>query len=144
HFNMLSHGLYSSAGITNDGKLYTWGWNAYGQLGDGTTVDKLLPTQIGTDTNWKKVISSWVNTVALKTDGTLWGVGYSGNNSIPNTSLTFIPFPDNDWVDIGGGHGKTFAIKSNGTLWVQGRNNFYDLGIPYSTKTLTQIGTDTD
>ncbi len=28
-----------------DGSLWTWGWNYYGQLGDGTTITKSLPVQ---------------------------------------------------------------------------------------------------
>ena len=38
--------LYYSACITKDGSLYTWGNNISGQLGDGTTEDKLVPTKI--------------------------------------------------------------------------------------------------
>lgn len=29
-----------------DGSLFCWGSNRYGQLGDGTTIDRLVPTEI--------------------------------------------------------------------------------------------------
>ena len=32
--------------------LWAWGDNTYGQLGDGTNVDRDTPTQIGSATTW--------------------------------------------------------------------------------------------
>lgn len=39
----VSAGHLHGAAIRADGTIYTWGWNAAGQLGDGTTVDKHAP-----------------------------------------------------------------------------------------------------
>lgn len=41
-------GFEHSIAIKGNGTIYTWGHNNFGQLGDGTTADKILPTQIGT------------------------------------------------------------------------------------------------
>jgi alpha-tubulin suppressor-like RCC1 family protein len=49
--------------IKNDGTLWAWGDNSYGQLGDGTTVNKNTPAQIGTDSNWKIVIAGGYHTI---------------------------------------------------------------------------------
>jgi alpha-tubulin suppressor-like RCC1 family protein len=40
----LSNDLYHTLALTNFGKLYVWGNNDYGQLGDGTTSRKVSPT----------------------------------------------------------------------------------------------------
>ena len=37
---------YSSCGRTSGGVLYCWGYNAWGQLGDGTTTDRWVPTAV--------------------------------------------------------------------------------------------------
>lgn len=68
-----STGFNTSYGIKEDGTLWVWGLNSHGQLGDGTTTDRLVPTQIGTDTNWSTVQARSSNVVmATKTDGTVW------------------------------------------------------------------------
>ncbi len=35
--------------LTDDGRLYAWGSNVYGQLGNGTKTNLLMPTQVATD-----------------------------------------------------------------------------------------------
>ena len=39
--------------IADNGTLWAWGKNTFGELGDGTNVLKNSPVQIGTDNNWK-------------------------------------------------------------------------------------------
>jgi alpha-tubulin suppressor-like RCC1 family protein len=71
--------------------LWIWGYNVYGALGDGTTVSKSSPIQIGTLTNWKQVVCGQYHTTAIKTDGTLWAWGFNnygqlGDNTRVNKS----------------------------------------------------------
>ncbi len=42
----VSAGIYSSYAVKNDGTMWSWGWNIFGQLGDGTTTNRLTPVQI--------------------------------------------------------------------------------------------------
>src|SRR5690554_2137783 len=42
----VSLGYGYSAALTSSGRLFTWGSNSSGQLGDGTTTNKLTPTEI--------------------------------------------------------------------------------------------------
>ena len=48
-------GIQHTIVIESDGTLWAWGNNGYGQLGDGTKIDKSSPVQIGTDTDWQAV-----------------------------------------------------------------------------------------
>src|SRR5690554_2994206 len=50
-----STGFNTSFGIKDDGTLWAWGRNSRGQLGDSTTIDRLAPIQIGTDSTWSTV-----------------------------------------------------------------------------------------
>jgi len=66
---------YNSIALRSDGTVWAWGRNSRGQLGDGTTIDRLTPVQVS--------VLSWVTTigvgnthsVALKNDGTVWAWG---------------------------------------------------------------------
>jgi len=64
------------AAIKTDGTLWTWGRNAYGQLGNNTTVNVSSPVQTTAfGNNWKQVACGYNFTCAVKTDGTLWTWG---------------------------------------------------------------------
>jgi len=63
----------SSFAITNDNKLYAWGYNAEGQLGDGTAANKSKPAFIMDSV--LDIESRWSRTFITKTDGTLWIAG---------------------------------------------------------------------
>jgi alpha-tubulin suppressor-like RCC1 family protein len=47
-FTSLSTKYDYNCGLTNIGKAYCWGRNSYGQLGDGSKIDKSIPTPIDT------------------------------------------------------------------------------------------------
>jgi hypothetical protein len=42
----VSLGAYHSAAVTEDGDLYTWGDNQFGQLGDGTDTERHAPVKV--------------------------------------------------------------------------------------------------
>jgi alpha-tubulin suppressor-like RCC1 family protein len=67
----------NSYAIDTSGKLWAWGNNAYGQLGDNTVVTKSSPIQVGTATDWTGVYTgAWsLHAHAIKNDNTLWGWG---------------------------------------------------------------------
>lgn len=60
--------------VKTDGTLWTWGYNASGQLGLNTATNRSSPAQVA-GTNWKYAKASFGGTVAIKTNGTLWGWG---------------------------------------------------------------------
>jgi alpha-tubulin suppressor-like RCC1 family protein len=134
--------------LKNDGTLWTWGNNIYGQLGDGTNVKKNIPVQIG-NAIWRKIATNSANTAAIKTDGTLWtwgdnnfgqlGDGTNINKNIPTQIGTAT------WQSVALGLTHTIAIKTDGTLWGWGNNAFGQLamGTNYGPNLPIQIGTDT-
>jgi alpha-tubulin suppressor-like RCC1 family protein len=55
-----------SLAITTDGKLYGWGTNSDGQLGQNNTTSYSSPVQVGTSTNWKTLTNGQVATIAIE------------------------------------------------------------------------------
>ncbi|MDR0838318.1 MAG: hypothetical protein LBN99_01595 [Oscillospiraceae bacterium] len=59
--------------LKTDGTLWAWGYNIYGQLGDGTRTERLAPVQILSGV--AEIAAGGNDSAAIKTDGTLhtWG-----------------------------------------------------------------------
>lgn len=140
-----------SLALKTDGTLWAWGYNTYGELGDGTTVSRTIPKQIGIDRNWKALSAGYFHSVAIKTDGTLWGWGDNSDGELGDGTIIkrFNPAQigtDKDWRSTAVGYGNTVAIKTNGTLWAWGANIYGEMGDGTTTNILvpTQVGTAND
>lgn len=124
-----------SAAIKTDGTLWSWGYNANGELGNGTTTNTSSPsTTAGGGTDWK-FVSAGRNCCAIKNDGTLWSWGYNGygavgdGTNINRSSPTTVAKGGMDWKTVTCGEYSTAAIKTDGTLWVWGHNGYGQLGL---------------
>ncbi len=136
-WNYISAGSDHTISIKNDGTLWAWGYNGFGQIGDGTTTTRYISTQESTDAlDWRYISTGGSHTVALKSDGTLWvwgknDVGQLGNGSSTKRDV-LSPIQENsntkNWMCISTGESHTVALKSDGTLWVWGSNTYGELG----------------
>jgi hypothetical protein len=63
--------------LKNDGTVWAWGSNSYGQLGDGTTYDKASPLQVSfpAGTRLVGVAAGFSHSMALDSGGNLWSWG---------------------------------------------------------------------
>ena len=71
---------HHSMALKQDGTLWAWGENSFGQLGLGDTADRHSPTQVGSAHDWASIASGAADsyhTQALKSDGTLWAWGFN-------------------------------------------------------------------
>ena len=120
---------YYGAAILDDGSLWTWGLNNYGQLGDGTEESHSVPKKILD--NVESVDLGYYNGAAVKTDGTLWVwgdnmYGVFGNGTKESSLVPIQVMEDVDSVAVG--YGTTVALKNDGSLWTWGVNGYGQLG----------------
>ena len=87
-----------TVGLRSDGTLWAWGLNNRGQLGQRWTVRRRLKPELVKrfrdlwnwtwDDDWHAVAAAGHGTVALKTDGTLWGWGNNDHGQLGACALT--------------------------------------------------------
>jgi alpha-tubulin suppressor-like RCC1 family protein len=121
--------------IKADNTTWATGKETYGELGVGTTTARVSsPVQVGSLTDWDKIVGGSGAVLAIKTDGTLWGWGGNWGGQLGNGNKTNYSSPiqigsETDWTDIGIGKntgmgirgGKFFTMggrEANGQDWV--------------------------
>ncbi len=131
--------------IAEDGTLWSWGVNNYGELGDGTKENKSTPVRvqqkteagafIDNTTKWKAVSAGGAHTVGIDIDGTLWSWGGNGNGQLGDNTTTYKSIPvrvqktGTIWKAVSAGIlAHTVAIDRDGSLWTWGINGNGQLG----------------
>lgn len=132
--------------LTNEGLLYAWGNNQYGQLGfKPDTTNTATPTNVNKPTivngSWLKVAAGGKHSAAISTDGHLYTTGWNGKGQLgtgdtDNRDQWTLVAEDKTFVDVACGNQFTVAIASDGTLWVVGKVS----STSYSTWTQIQSG----
>jgi alpha-tubulin suppressor-like RCC1 family protein len=137
--------------ITPGRALFCWGRNTDGALGLGDTMNRTLPTQVGTDTDWESVSVGFDWACATKTSGALycWGSNGSGQLGLGDTTRRLTPTrvgSDTDWASLGAAQNHMCAIKDDGRLycWGNGADGRTGLGAVANTTTPQRVGTDSD
>ena len=77
--------------IRTDGSLWAWGNNEYGQLGDGTTINRFEPVKIMEDVAF--VSTNGFSTMAIRADGSLWAWGDNSDGQLGDGTRTHFHMP---------------------------------------------------
>ncbi|HHT9106839.1 MAG TPA: RCC1 domain-containing protein [Candidatus Wujingus californicus] len=123
----ISGGGSHSLALKSDGTVWAWGYNEYGQLGDGSTdYIKITPVQVSGLSDVIAIAGGGFHSLALKSDGTVWAWGEWGGGGV----TTPVQVSDlSDVIAIAGGSIHSLALKSDGTVWAWGGNDSGQLGV---------------
>ncbi|MCT6838424.1 MAG: chromosome condensation regulator RCC1, partial [Bifidobacteriales bacterium] len=142
-FTTIAAGDHSSLAIGSDGSLYAWGNNARGQLGDGTTENKLTPVKVpkpagvSNGFTWTQVSTRWDHTLALGSDHNLYAWGWNGDGQLGNTNIptgtdnsaaysskpVLVSRPAGiTFTQLSAGRYNSFALGSDNNLYAWGSN----------------------
>lgn len=118
-----------------DGTVWAWGFNANGELGNGTLANSFVPVQVRGLTFIVKIAAGAWSGYALRSDGTVysWGAdahGEAGNGTLHLGGVTLaVPITGvSNVTAIGGGGGGGYAVRNDGTVWAWGSNATGGLG----------------
>lgn len=151
-FITLSLGYWHTAAVTSEGRLFTWGFNAGGQLGVGTVEQRENPTDITPLFNLRpneKIIDvelSHYHSAALTSDGRIFMWGFNGFGTLGDGTnimktvpidITFqFPIGTNDRIiQISLGQFHSSALTAQGRVFMWGSNNRgqlgHDMNVPF-------------
>ena len=138
----ISAGQAHSLAVRSDGTAWAWGDNQSGQLGDGTTTDRLTPVQVSGLTKVAAVSASRCCTasgeyfsLAVRTNGSAWSWGDNGYGQLGDGTTDDRHVPGRvvglGHVAVVGVTAGTFhgvAVRSDGTVFGWGHNGYGQLG----------------
>ena len=87
--------------LLNSGEVYCWGRNDSGQLGDGTTSERLTPVAVSELSGVTAITAGYSHTCALLIGGEVRCWGYNGRGQLGDGTATFRPFPAPVLIDVG-------------------------------------------
>ena len=148
HLTALAGGTQHTLALADDGKVYAWGSNWFGRLGNGSGSWSEPPVAVVMtgDLSGKKVIAvaaGYEHSLALADDGKVyaWGGNSEGELGIGSTMWSELPkavdtsgaLSGKTVTAIAAGQNVSFALTSDGRVFSWGRNNTGNLGTGTAT-----------
>jgi alpha-tubulin suppressor-like RCC1 family protein len=127
---MAEHSLF----LKSDGSLWAMGDNQYGELGDGTTSNSIVPEQI-VASNVTAIAAGGFYSLLVKSDGSMWAMGWENLGELGNGNDSFYVITNrpeeivsNGVTTIAAGGYHSLFLKSDSSLWAMGSDDYGQLG----------------
>lgn len=134
----IAAGYNFSMAITENGTLYTWGINTYGELGIGSTKDQGTPQKISMSEKVTAISAGWESAMVLTESGKVYVCGYGGYGEMGNGKYTVY---NKSFIEVSGVYNSKdpvvqisndgyhmLAMTESGTLWSWGKGDRGELG----------------
>lgn len=133
NITLLSASDYHVLAISSSRKLYAWGWNSYGQIGNSSTIDVKKPILVGQDKEWISAAAGDYHSAAISSDGKLytWGANNHGQLGKGNRTGSVSPSQlgtNTNWSKVFCGTAHTIAINTLGEMYAWGSNEYGQVG----------------
>ena len=128
------------AAITTNGDLYMWGYNAYGQVGNGTTTDQKTPFKVLS--NVASISIDGFHSAAITTNGDLYMWGRNQRGQVGNGATTIQKTPVkvlSNVASVSISSMESAAITANGDLYMWGYNAYGKVGNGTTTDQKTPV-----
>ena len=130
--------------VKPDGTVWVWGGNGNGQLGDGTTTQRVLPITLGSLTSMSDIAAGGSHSIVAKSDGTVWTWGVNSNGQLGDATTTQRNAPVqvttlSGMTAVAAGLSHSVALKSDGTVWAWGLNSSGQVGDSTTTQRTSPV-----
>jgi hypothetical protein len=128
--------------LANDGTIWTWGDNTYGQLGHSNGNPSNIPLKITVGLSLgKSIATGYSHSLGISPAGNIWSWGRNnyGQLGTNTSSNSLVPLPTaavtgwNDLVQISCGAYHSLGLRSDGYVWTWGNNSYGQLGFGNTT-----------
>ena len=132
-FCKISGGNTFSLAIDIYDKIWGWGHNYYGQLGNNDIINQYTPVSVYGSHIFCKISAGDYASLGLDNFGRIWGWGYNshgqlGNNDIVPQSTPVLIYGNKTFCHISSGNYHSFGIDNHGHAWGWGYNSCGQLG----------------
>ena len=135
-FTALAAGSYHTCGLgSGTGKVWCWGWNIMGQLGDGTSVSaRSDPAELSGGRTFNSLAAGNSHSCGLSQNGTAYCWGFNGQGQlgdgtfVTNQTAPVAVAGDRTFVSIVAGNFHSCGLASSGTAYCWGHNGQGQLG----------------
>ncbi len=139
-FTALTSSWEGSGALLTNGDYYDWGYNAAGQLGNGTTANSAVPVKVSIPSPVTQVFQGGSGakngqTIAILANGSVWTWGSNGRGQLGNGTRTNSGIPVQvqvpkgvSFAKVNSGGYATYAIDTTDRLWAWGDNRDGQLG----------------
>ncbi|WP_243836907.1 RCC1 domain-containing protein [Paenarthrobacter nitroguajacolicus] len=121
--------------LLHDGTVWSWGDNEFGQLGDGTTAWRSVPSEVPGLSDVTSISAGYWTAYAVKADGTAWGYGANTHGQMglgfatQDRVLLPVQIPELSNVQsMAAGQFSAYALLSDGTGRAWGEASWGQLG----------------
>ncbi|WP_052323205.1 RCC1 domain-containing protein [Bifidobacterium sp. 7101] len=152
----VSAGYRHSLAVGSDGNAYAWGYNAQGQLGDGTTTNRTTPVKVSkpadahADFTYLQVSAGYDHSLAIGNDGYAyaWGNNNYGQLGDGTSTRQYTPVKvrklegtpaDFTYLQVSAGSSHSLAVGSDGNAYAWGYNAQGQLGDGTTTNRTTPV-----
>ena len=128
--------------VRANGEAYCWARNDSGQLGDGTTTDRMTPTRVSTTLPFVSVVTGLAHSCGLTSWGAAycWGAGsYLGTGTSTSSTTPVAVTGGLAFVQIAAGSVHTCGVTAAGALYCWGDNYWGRLGDGSTTNRLAPV-----
>jgi alpha-tubulin suppressor-like RCC1 family protein len=135
----------SSCGVTTDNRAYCWGSNSVGQLGDGTTTQRLTPVAVAGGLLFRQVAAGYGQTCGVATDNRAYCWGRNFDGELGDGTTTMRPAPvavvgGLNFVQVDAGVRHTCGLSyPDRRAYCWGSNAYGQLGDGTTTNRLTPV-----